>query len=183
MKTAWEKAGMTVDVRAVPSARYLEAARPGKGAASFTLALSTWIGDFAYPLAFLQMWESDSNLNDARFSDPEFDRLLADSAALEGPKRLSALAKAETRLLESAACLPLHHSIALNVLDGDAVEGWSDNALDIHPFKYLGFGQARIRPGVIKAEPLAPKAQGSVVAAALNPADMLGAPEIARIDP
>ncbi|MEI6874946.1 MAG: peptide ABC transporter substrate-binding protein, partial [Spirochaetota bacterium] len=101
------------------------------------------------PLAFLQMWDSDSNLNDARYADPEYDRLLADTAGLEGAKRFSALAKAETRLLSSAACLPLHHSIALNVIDLDTVSGWNDNALDIHPFKYLVLGQASIRPGVV----------------------------------
>jgi peptide/nickel transport system substrate-binding protein/oligopeptide transport system substrate-binding protein len=157
MKAAWEKAGMKVEVTAIPPAQYLGAVRRSATAPAYTLALTTWIGDFADPLAFLQMWESDSNLNDAGYRDPEYDRLLADSATLDGAKRLSALAKAETRLLGSAACLPLHHSLALNVIDLDSIGGWSENALDIHPFKYLTIGQARIRPGVV----LAPEAAGT----------------------
>jgi len=156
MKTAWEKEGLKVQVTTIPAAQYFDAVR-GKGQGSpYTLALTTWIGDFADPLAFLQMWESDSNLNDAHYRDPEFDKLLADSSAFEGAKRFSALAKAESRLLMSAACLPLHYSIALNILDTDAIAGWSENALDIHPFKYLSIGPARIRPGVV----LAPSASG-----------------------
>ena len=160
MKTAWEKAGLKVEVDTVPAARYFETVRDKVDGRSYTLALTTWIGDFADPLAFLQMWESDSNLNDAHYHDGEYDKLLADSATLEGAKRFSALAKAETRLLDSAACLPLHYSIALNVIDTDVISGWNENALDIHPFKYISIGQARIRPGVVLA-PSAEPGRGS----------------------
>jgi len=156
MKENWEQAGFNVEIRAVPSGRYSETVRRSPGRQAITLALSTWIGDFADPLAFLQMWESDSNLNDAAYRDPEYDRLLADSSLIEGRPRLSALAKAETRLLQDGVCLPLYHSIALNVVDPQSVPGWTENALDIHPFKYLSIGESRIRPGVVAA----PEAEG-----------------------
>lgn len=149
MKTAWEKAGLKVEIASLPASRYFDLVRHRDGGPAYTLALTTWIGDFADPLAFLQMWESDSNLNDARYRDPAYDKLLAESASLEGAARFSALAKAETRLLSGAACLPLHYSIALNVIDTDTIQGWSENALDIHPFKTMSIGQARIRPGVV----------------------------------
>ena len=151
MKGAWEKAGLKVEVATIPAAGYFDAIRHKSDGAPYTLSLTTWIGDFADPLAFLQMWESDSNLNDAKVHDPEFDRLLAESSSLEGEKRFSALAKAETRLLTGAACLPLHYSIALNVIDTGTINGWSENALDIHPFKNISIGEARIRPGVVLA--------------------------------
>lgn len=151
MKSAWEKAGLKVEVTTIPAAGYFDAVRQKSGGGTYTLALTTWIGDFADPLAFLQMWESDSNLNDANYHDPEYDSLLAASSSLEGEKRFSALAKAETRLLEGAACLPLHYSIALNVIDTDTIGGWHENALDIHPFKSISIGEARIRPGVVLA--------------------------------
>ncbi|HUX41279.1 MAG TPA: peptide ABC transporter substrate-binding protein [Rectinemataceae bacterium] len=151
MKSAWEKAGLKVEVTTIPAAGYFDAVRQKTGSSPYTLALTTWIGDFADPLAFLQMWESDSNLNDAKYHDPEYDSLLAASSSLEGEKRFSALAKAETRLLTGAACLPLHYSIALNVIDTDTIGGWHENALDIHPFKSISIGEARIRPGVVLA--------------------------------
>ncbi len=81
MKDAWEKLpDLSVEVKAVPSADYFGAVRSGAKAGGWTIASTSWIGDFADPLAFLQMWSADSNLNDARYSDPEFDRLLAAAA-------------------------------------------------------------------------------------------------------
>lgn len=151
MKGAWEKVGLKVEVTTIPAANYFDAVRHKSEGGPYTLSLTTWIGDFADPLAFLQMWESDSNLNDAHYRDPEYDKLLAASSSLEGPDRFAALAKAETRLLMGAACLPLHYSIAINVIDTDTIRGWSENALDIHPFKTISIGQARIRPGVVLA--------------------------------
>jgi peptide/nickel transport system substrate-binding protein/oligopeptide transport system substrate-binding protein len=152
MKSAWEKlASLKVEVRLVPSARYFDLVRAGYDKSGYDLALTTWIGDFADPLAFLQMWSSDSNLNDAGLSDAEYDRLLADASGKEGQARLEALASAETRLLGSAAVLPIYHSIAVNVVDPDFVHGWYANALDIHPFKYLALGQRKLRPNVARA--------------------------------
>ncbi|MEI6386214.1 MAG: peptide ABC transporter substrate-binding protein [Spirochaetota bacterium] len=153
IKTAWEKIGLEVEIVTIPSSTYVDKVRAGREGSGYTVALSTWIGDFADPLAFLQMWESQSSLNDARYVDAEYDKMLAESASLDGAKRFSALAKAETRLLASAACLPLHYSLALNVIDLDAIHGWSGNALDMHPFKALKIGQSRIRPGVVDALP------------------------------
>ena len=160
MKQVWEKlAGLEVEVRLVAPARYFDLVRAGPAASGYDLALTTWIGDFADPLAFLQMWASDSNLNDAGLADPDYDRLLAEASAKEGPARLEALAAAETRLLAGAAVLPIYHSIAVNVVDPDFVRGWYANALDIHPFKYLAFGQRRLRPNVVRASgPAAPVA-------------------------
>jgi peptide/nickel transport system substrate-binding protein/oligopeptide transport system substrate-binding protein len=152
MKAAWEKlGGVSVEIRTVPPARYFDLVRAGPAASGYDLALTTWIGDFADPLAFLQMWTSDSNLNDAGLADAEYDRLLAEASSKEGGARLEALAAAETRLLGGAAVLPIYHSIAVNVVDTSYVQGWYANALDIHPYKYLAFGQRRLRSNVVRA--------------------------------
>ncbi len=44
--------------------------------------------------------------------------------------------------------LPIYHSLAANVIDTDYIDGWYPNALDIHPFKYLAFGERKIRSNV-----------------------------------
>jgi oligopeptide transport system substrate-binding protein len=149
LKDAWEKLPeLSVELKTVPSASYFAAIRSGPEAGGWTIASTSWIGDFADPLAFLQMWSVDSNLNDARFVDPEYDRLLGAAALKTDAERLDALALAETRLLSGAAVLPLYHSLAANVIDTDYINGWYPNALDIHPFKYLAFGERRIRTNV-----------------------------------
>jgi peptide/nickel transport system substrate-binding protein/oligopeptide transport system substrate-binding protein len=149
LKDAWEKLpDLEVDLKTVPEADYFSTVRSGAEAGGWTLASTSWIGDFADPLAFLQMWATDSNLNDARLSDPEYDRLLASAALKTGDDRLDALGLAETRLLSGAAVLPLYHSLAASVVDTDYIDGWYANALDIHPFKYLAFGERKVRSNV-----------------------------------
>jgi peptide/nickel transport system substrate-binding protein/oligopeptide transport system substrate-binding protein len=149
VKEAWEKLpGLKVEIDKVNSASYLDSIHSGAKAGSWTIASTSWIGDFLDPVAFLQMWSTDSNLNDASLSDPEYDRLLSQAAQKEGDERLDALGLAETRLLSGAAVLPLYHSLAANVIDTDYIDGWYSNFLDIHPFKYLAFGEHKARSDV-----------------------------------
>jgi peptide/nickel transport system substrate-binding protein/oligopeptide transport system substrate-binding protein len=152
MKKSWEKTGeIKVEVRKISSDEYVERLRLGQPGGDFTLALQTWIGDFADPLAFLGMFSSDSNLNEARFSDADYDSLLQKASVKDGDERLKLLAEAESELLAGAAVLPLYHILAANIVDTEFVEGWYMNALDIHPFKYLAFGERSVRPNVAMA--------------------------------
>ncbi len=152
MKSAWESLpAITVKIRTVSSADYFAVSRKGIRTGEFTLAQSTWIGDFADPLAFLQLWVSDSNLNDSGYSDPDYDALIASSSGAEDGDRFEMLKKAETKLLESAALMPMYHGLSINVIDVDYIEGWYTNPLDIHPYKYLRFGERKISSNVADA--------------------------------
>ncbi len=148
-KKTWEAlSGLKVTLMPVNGATYYDTISGENKAGGITLAHTTWIGDFADPEAFLQMWTSDSPLNDAGFSDPDFAAILSKSYASEGKERLGLLAEAETILLQKAVILPIYHSFAASVIDIDYIEGWYQNALDIHPYKYLKFGSPSIRPNV-----------------------------------
>ncbi len=116
----------------------------------FTIGSATWIGDYADPLTFLQMWTTDSNLNDARFTDKEFDELVEKSFSQEGKQRYERLGESEEVLLQKAVVLPISHTPAFNLIDLDRVEGWFPNILNIHPFKYLRFRALRVPPGVVR---------------------------------
>jgi len=67
-------------------------------------------------------------------------------------ERPSLLSQAETQLLQSAACLPIYHNFAASVIDTDYIQGWYQNALDVHPYKYLRFGTPSISPNVARAK-------------------------------
>jgi peptide/nickel transport system substrate-binding protein/oligopeptide transport system substrate-binding protein len=114
----------------------------------YTLGTVTWIGDYPDPLTFLQMWIAGSNLNDARFVDQDFDRLIDESLGEEDPQRYQILGKAESLLLSGAVVLPISHAPAFALIDLDWVEGWFPNVLNIHPFKYLRVRTERVPPGV-----------------------------------
>jgi len=149
MQKAWSALpSLEVAVEKVADSAYFLRMRKGPVKGGYTLGLTTWIGDFADPLAFLGMFASDSNLNDPRYADPEYDGLLKAAATKDGDARLAVLTEAENRLLSTAAVLPVSHSLAANVIDTEYLEGWFVNALDIHPFRYLSFGQRSVRPGV-----------------------------------
>ncbi|MDR2482292.1 MAG: peptide ABC transporter substrate-binding protein, partial [Treponema sp.] len=114
----------------------------------YAVGFSTWIGDFADPYTFLQMWRRDSNLNDAGYNDADYEKLLEKSMGEEGNQRWGTLAEAEKLLLSRGAVLPISYSPALNIVDTGELDGWFPNVLDIHPFKYLSFKAYRPLPGV-----------------------------------
>ncbi|MDR2069463.1 MAG: peptide ABC transporter substrate-binding protein [Spirochaetaceae bacterium] len=147
MAAAWmEELGVKVKIEVVPYGQYFQALKQN----DYEVGFSTWIGDFADPYTFLQMWRRDSNLNDARHDDLDYENLMEESMAEEGEKRWQILSKAEELLLERGTVLPIFYSPALNVVDVDELDGWFPNVLDIHPFKYLSFKTFRPLPGVAK---------------------------------
>ena len=136
MERVWEQyLDVEVNFDVVGSQDYYDSLEDG----SFTLASTSWIGDFSDPLAFLQMWTSGSSLNDARYSDETFDGLILESFGQPGARRYESLSRAESRLLQSAGAIPISHSPAINLVDLGEISGWYPNALDIHPFKYFRF--------------------------------------------
>ncbi|MCL2066494.1 MAG: peptide ABC transporter substrate-binding protein [Treponema sp.] len=149
MATTWkEKLGVPVRVEVIPYNRYFQSMKES----GYGVGSSTWIGDFADPYTFLQMWRKDSNLNDARLNDEEYEKLMEKSMGEEGEKRLATLAEAEKLLLDRGSVLPISYSPAVNIVDTDELDGWFLNALDIHPFKYISFKAFRPLPGVVMAK-------------------------------
>jgi len=145
MANAWkENLGFNVRVEVIPFELYYSSLSED----GFTVGSITWIGDFADPYAFLMMWRRDSNLNDARLNDPDFEALIERSMLEEGAARLTTLAEAERLLLHRGSVLPIFFNPALNIVDLNELDGWFPNALDIHPFKYLSFRSLRPLPGI-----------------------------------
>ena len=149
MANAWKDVlGFNVKVEVISYNRYNISMKED----GFTVGSTSWIGDFADPYAFLQMWRNDSNLNDARLNDPDYERLIEKSMLEDGQTRLRTLAEAEKLLLDRGTVLPIYYSPALNIIDTGELEGWYPNALDIHPFKYILFRTFRPLPGVAMAQ-------------------------------
>ncbi len=147
MKDSWEEhLEVTVNITVTPYPAYFDAL----GDSDFTVGTVSWIGDFADPLTFLQMWITDSNVNDAGFSDTQYDELIDDSMNLRGQERYNQLGRAEEILLQTGTVLPVSHSPAINLIDMNAIEGWFPNPLDIHPMKYFRFIEQAPLPGLIR---------------------------------
>ncbi|MDR1566841.1 MAG: peptide ABC transporter substrate-binding protein [Treponema sp.] len=150
MAAAWmEKLGVPVKIDVVPYNRYFQSLKQN----DYVVGSTTWIGDFADPYTFLQMWRRDSNLNDARYNDADYETLMDKSMTQEGDARWETLAEAEKLLLSRGVVLPIAYSPAINIINTDEIEGWYPNVLDIHPFKYLAFKALKPLPGVVMARP------------------------------
>ena len=146
IKSVWEKTlEIEVNIREIPYPGYYE----GIKVPDIHLATITWIGDYADPLTFLQLFLSDSNLNDAIYHNYEYDQLIERSMTETGDHRYKTLAEAETLLLENAVVLPIGHQTAINLVNHVEIKGWYPNPLDIHPFKYLRRSTPELPPGVV----------------------------------
>jgi ABC-type oligopeptide transport system substrate-binding subunit len=164
-KTEWEKAlGLKVTLKPLVPASYFQTIGSRAESTSFTLAHETWIGDFADPEAFLQMWTSGAPLNIAGYDDQVYMDFMNQSYSAGEDARLSLLSQAETELLQSAACLPIYYNFAASVIDTDYIQGWYQNALDVHPYKYLHFGTPSVNPNVAKTKD-APSVAGVLASA------------------
>jgi peptide/nickel transport system substrate-binding protein/oligopeptide transport system substrate-binding protein len=145
IQQTWERElGVPVRVELIPWPQYYDSLKRS----GFTLGQISWIGDFADPLTFLQMWESGSFLNESGYSNPEFDALLSQASRQAGAERLQTLAESEALLLNSGAVLPVSHQPAFNVVDISLISGWYPNTMDVHPFKYMAFSLPRLPPNL-----------------------------------
>lgn len=99
--------GVTIRLESVPKKIRLE--RMAKG--DYELGLSRWGADYSDPLAFLDMWITDSYFNYGGWSDKEYDQMIqsakTEPLALEPEKRWQVLHQAEARLMEQAAVFPV----------------------------------------------------------------------------
>lgn len=135
---AWGAIGLDVKFTPVSGNYYDSVAK-----VDHTIGYFSWIGDFLDPVTFLVLWKTGSSLNAFGFSDPDFDKLLAQAAKQSADDRLKTLAKAEELLLDNGLLIPLSHTPSFHLIDRDTVGGWYPNALDIHPFKSLFWKPAK----------------------------------------
>ncbi len=133
IREALEPLGVELEIRKVPSYMYYATI----AAADADILVTSWIGDFADPLAFLELFRGGSTMNDSGWKNSQFDALLEKAAVAGDAERLNLLGQAENILLDEGMILPLYRSVSSSVIDLTEVGGWFVNAFDIHPLKYL----------------------------------------------
>ena len=104
---------------------------------NFQLSRAGWIGDYNDPNTFLDMFQSETELNHSGYKNLAYDKLIADAAKeLNAKKRLAIFQKAEDMLLEDLPVLPIYIYTRVYLIS-PAVQGWHPNVEDIHPLKYV----------------------------------------------
>jgi oligopeptide transport system substrate-binding protein len=130
----WKKLGVNVELVNTDSKVNFANLRQG----DFEVGYTGWIADYDDAQEFLLQWQtSTKEQNYARFSNPDYDRLMdAGSVTGDASKRAQLLQQAEQVLLQEMPVLPISFGITKNLVS-TRVKGWEDNLLNITYVKNL----------------------------------------------
>ncbi|AJY60813.1 peptide ABC transporter substrate-binding protein [Lactobacillus helveticus] len=98
--------GVNVRVQSIPKKTALNHA----GSGNYDVFLMEWTADFSDPISFLDLNTSKNSQNWEKYSDPTYDKLVADSKVTPSEtKRWDDLVKAEQRIISTQGVTPLYH--------------------------------------------------------------------------
>lgn len=106
-------------------------------AKQYQIARAGWIADYADPSTFLNLWTTGDSNNHTGWSNPEYDRLIRESASLSNPEeRYARFAEAERILLDELPVLPLYWYTRVYLKHPD-VRNWHPLLLDNRPYQHI----------------------------------------------
>lgn len=105
LQEMWRAAfGVEVEVIQVPFAARLQMSTDG----DFQMVLSGWGPDYNDPMTFMDLFVTDGGNNNARYSNPAFDKLIEDAKVEANPAvRMQMMLDAEKILMEDLPIAPL----------------------------------------------------------------------------
>ncbi|WP_191621347.1 peptide ABC transporter substrate-binding protein [Marinihelvus fidelis] len=105
-----------------------------------------WIGDYADPYTFLELFRSGHGQNDFAFSDTLYDTLLEQASSERIPARRNRLmVEAERVLLEDQPIIPLYTYVTRRLVDPH-LRGWAPNVMDHHYSRHMFLLKSEPRP-------------------------------------
>ena len=93
------------------------------------------------PALMLSVFSTNGSKNYGKWSDPNFDRMLAEIFATPDPlKRLTLVKSAEKYLVDNMPAIPLFFE-SKSYLVSNRVAGWYANIMNLHPLKFVYFAK------------------------------------------
>jgi len=104
----------------------------------YQIASAGWIGDYADPKTFLDMWVTGGGNNRTGWSNAEYDRLIRlTETETDSEKRMRLFYEAEKILVEKEVpIIPLYYAVSEEMYRPN-VKGIYSNFRNVHPFKYI----------------------------------------------
>lgn len=107
----------------------------------YDLARAAWIGDYADPNTFLDMFTTDNENNETGWSNADYDRLVFGAAAeADAAKRMQMLHDAEAILLRELPIIPVYYYVSKDMIK-PYVRGFHANLRDEHPLWALSIDE------------------------------------------
>jgi oligopeptide transport system substrate-binding protein len=104
----------------------------------FQVARAGWVADNNDPENFLSLLRTTTGpMNYGQYDNAEYDRLMAESDMTTDSKaRNELMREAESLMLADLPVIPIYHYTSKNLVS-PRVEGWVDNAKDIHRTRWM----------------------------------------------
>jgi oligopeptide transport system substrate-binding protein len=104
----------------------------------YEVAEAGWVGDYNDPQTFLSLIETSAGVfNYARYSNPEYDRLMAEAKVmLDLKRRAQVMAQAEQIALNECGVIPIYVTTTKNLVSA-RVEGFEDNVENFHRTRFM----------------------------------------------
>ena len=130
----WQKnLGITIGLLNMEWKVYLATVQSGQ----YDIGRAGWIGDYVDPNTFLDLWITGGGNNRARWSNAEYDRLLAETAKTQDrEQRYELFQQAETVLMTETPIMPIYFYRSKSLIQ-PSVRGWHPTLIDHHPYKYV----------------------------------------------
>jgi len=143
VRKQWQRAlGINVVMRNEEWSTYNSSLR----AKDFNVARRAWGGDYVDPATFLDQFVTGGENNDPEYTNPEFDRLIAEAKTEIDPQvRLKKLQDAEALMMRDLPIIPIYFYVSRNLVRPH-IRGLYNNVLDDHPLWALSIDRETNEP-------------------------------------
>ncbi|MBA62714.1 MAG: peptide-binding protein [Planctomycetaceae bacterium] len=135
----WKKnLGVDVSLRNLEWGTFLDTLRIG----DYMVSRSGWIGDYADPNTFLDMFVTDGPNNQTKWSNAFYDEGIEKAKYESDPvDRMAIFKEMEQTLMDEQPIIPIYFYVSLNMVN-TRVKGFTANLQDVHPLHLLSIPSA-----------------------------------------
>ena len=102
---------------------------------NYQIARHGWIGDYADPMTFIDMFDSNSGNNDSQYKNPQYDSFVRLAKSTGNPEiRMKAMHEAEKLLMEDAVIAPVYYYTRVSIVKPN-IKGFQRSVLGHVYFK------------------------------------------------
>ncbi|MDF3920459.1 peptide ABC transporter substrate-binding protein [Salinicola salarius] len=134
----WKPLGVDIELRNTEANVHYADLMEG----DFQVARAAWISSYDDAQNFLQLLSAETN-NYGGYQDEDYNDLISQSDAEQDPaKRAQLMQQAEALALADYPLTPIYTYSSRNLVN-PAVDGWNDNALDMHASRWVQLPESR----------------------------------------